>query len=97
MEVPWSTITGVAFREVTNALEEFGQDVDDGISSPITNEPPSIRRRSLATQSTWSSDTENDSDGDSIALDEYVRLPSFVGLRLVAKWLRKTSSRREKW
>lgn len=74
VEVPWSTITGVAFRDASNALDEFGQELDDGLSLPIANESGSLC--SLEIQPVWAiSDGHHmvdDDDGTSISLDEYV-------------------------
>lgn len=75
--VPWSTITGLSFRHMSNALDELGQELDDGLSDPPTHEPELTRRRSLASQSAWSTpesrhDDWVDEQENSIALDEYV-------------------------
>lgn len=74
VEVPWSTITGVAFREVSNALDEFGQELDDGLSVLIANESGSLC--SVETRPVWTTSddhhTVDDDDGTSTSLDEYV-------------------------
>ena len=68
--------TGVAFRGVTDTLRELGQELDDGLSSPVRSAGSSFRQRSFASQSGWSSTSGHDTiDYDglvNIELEEYV-------------------------